>query len=100
MATDRRISPASSFTFVNLSDTEETTLIDLGAMYNEEASAGYPRGFHSNVNGTVMVELVGGISGASFPIKVNAGSIYPYSIKKFLLTGSLTINDHDLIAFR
>jgi hypothetical protein len=100
MTTDKRIHPASSFTFVNLSDTEEIKLIDLGAMYNDEMVADYPRGFHSNVDGTVMIEPVSGVPGSTFPVKVNAGSVYPYNVKKFMLTGSLTINDHDLLAFR
>jgi len=103
---DRRISPANSFTPVNLSDTVEVKLIDLSAEFTNddgpkirsEQDLRYCRGFHSNVDGGLSFVAPG--SSIVNYIEVKPGGSYPYSIKNFRLTGSTRISDGNLVAWR
>jgi len=105
--TDRRISPAMSFTAVNLSDTSEVRLIDLsalsiddGMLNTNERGLYYCRGFHCNTDGTLVIESVGNISGHTVSLSVKDGMYYPYGVKKFMQTGSTGISNGQIIAVR
>ncbi len=94
---DQRITPCSNAVAVTLSDTVDTMLTDPSAQ-DVDRDNKYCRGFHCNATGTLAVyfpELENSVS-----LSVIDGAYYPYSIKRFLSTGTTDITDGQIIALR
>jgi len=53
-------------------------------------------GFHCNVSGSLGVEFD---DGSTAVIKVLQGLGYPYHVNKYLVTGTVTIGNGDIIGF-
>ncbi len=106
-AMDRRIEPISAMTLVNLSDSADVMLDDLTALYTDddmgninERNPHFPRGFHTNVTGSITVKPVGNWPGQNVPLSIIAGLYYPYKVQRFLLTGASGVGNGQLIAMR
>lgn len=85
---DNRAHVAHSFSLGSLSDTVEYKLLDGSGQTATESGLDYCRGFHCNGDLTLVIEGAGSISGQKLTFTCAAGMYYPYSVKKFLATGS------------
>lgn len=92
---DERTKCASTAKAITLSDTAEVTFED-----KEEGTTKYCRGFCSTVTGTLAVIFAQDDALGSVALKVTEGAYYPFSIKKFLSTGSSGISANNIIALR
>lgn len=88
---DRRAHCVHSLSNVVVSDSVNIQIIDLSGENDLEKGLFYPRGFHSNMTGTVELEGAGNIEGQTVKLAVVAGLQYPYSFKKILASTTGTI---------
>lgn len=85
---DRRAHGAHSISLVTLSDTVEYKMLDGSGQTTTESGLTYPRGFHCNGDVTLVIEPAGNASGHTVTLTCSGGAYYPYSVKKFMATGS------------
>ena len=55
------------------------------------------KGFHVNVTGTVKIDT---IAGETVLLVVNAGTYYPYGVKRLYATGHTTLTTSDIFLAR
>lgn len=90
---DERIKCASTAKAITLSDTEEITFADA-----VEGTTKYCRGFHASATGTLACMLAQ--DSVAVSLKVVTGLYYPFSVRRFLATGSSGISAGEIIAMR
>jgi hypothetical protein len=90
---DERTKCASAAQAITLSDTAEVTFADI-----EEGTTKYCRGFHASQTGTLACILAQ--DEISVSLRVIEGSYYPFSVKKFLSTGSSGLSAGNIVAMR
>lgn len=97
---DRRAHCAHSFSLATLSDTVNYTMMDSTGQVDDERGLQNPRGFHSNADGTLVIEGSGNISGHTVTLNISNTLYYPYGVRKFMATGTCLGAGGSIVAMR